>query len=92
MCIRDRSLNTGVRMGLLTELVAREQYALARSLMNITSGGMQIVGYALGAALLRVVAPTGVFTISAALTALALLTVAATIRERSVRILSLIHI
>jgi len=81
-----QSLNTGVRMGLLTELVAREQYALARSLMNITSGGMQIVGYALGAALLRVVAPTGVFTISAALTALALLTVAATIRERSVRI------
>lgn len=81
-----QSLNTGVRMGLLAEVVARDQYALARSLMNITSGGMQILGYAIGAALLRVIAPSGVFTISAVLTAVALLTVAATIRERSVRI------
>lgn len=81
-----QSLNTGLRMGLLSEAVAREQYALARSLMNITSGGMQILGYALGAALLRVVAPSGIFTISAVLTAAALLTVAETIRERSVRI------
>ena len=81
-----QSLNTGVRMGLLAEVVLREQYALARSLMNITSGGMQILGYAVGAALLKVVAPSGVFTISAVLTAVGLLTVAVTIRERSVRI------
>lgn len=79
-------LNTGVRMGLLAEVVPREQYALARSLMNITSGGMQIQGYAIGAALLRVVAPSGVFSISAVLTVAALVTVAVTIREKSVRI------
>lgn len=73
-------------MGLLAEVVLREQYALARSLMNITAGGMQILGYAVGAALLRWLASSGVFTISAAVTAFALLIVAATVRVRSVRI------
>lgn len=81
-----QSLNTGVRMGLLVEVIPREQYALARSLMNITSGGMQILGFAIGAALLTWLPPSGVFTICAALAAVALVVVAATVRERSVRL------
>lgn len=79
-----QSLNTGVRMGFLSAIVPDGQYALARSLMNITSGGMQILGYAVGATLLGFIAPSGVFTFSAALTAMALLIV--TMRERSLRI------
>ncbi len=81
-----QSLNTGVRMGLLAAAVPRDQYALARSLMNITSGGMSVVGYAIGAALLTQLTPSGVFLTSTVLTVAALMLVAVTIRERSVRI------
>lgn len=81
-----QSLATGTRMGLLAEIVPESAYALARSLMNITSGGMAIVGFAVGAALLRYVSPREVFVIAAALTGLGLVVVAATVRERSIRL------
>ncbi|WP_406180027.1 MFS transporter [Streptomyces sp. NBC_01006] len=80
-----QSLGTGARMGLLAEVVPTSTYALARSLMNITSGGTAILGYAIGAALLRHLGPQEVFVIAVALTGLGLGVVAATIRERSVR-------
>ncbi|WP_167151489.1 MFS transporter [Streptomyces sp. MBT27] len=80
-----QSLGTGTRMGLLAEVVPNSAYALARSLMNITSGGMAILGYTIGAVLLRYLSPQGVFAIATALTASALLIVAATVRERSIR-------
>ncbi|KOU73316.1 membrane protein [Streptomyces sp. MMG1533] len=80
-----QSLGTGTRMGLLAEVVPTSTYAPARSLMNITSGGMAILGYAIGAVLLRHLAPQEVFTIAAALTGLGLVVVAATVREHSIR-------
>ncbi|CAM5268730.1 MFS transporter [Streptomyces xanthochromogenes] len=80
-----QSLGTGTRMGLLAEVVPNSAYALARSLMNITSGGMAILGYTIGAVLLRYLSPQEVFAIATALTASALLIVAATVRERSIR-------
>ncbi|MFG2178376.1 MFS transporter [Streptomyces abikoensis] len=81
-----QSLATGTRMGLLAELVPNSAYALARSLMNITSGGMAVLGYAVGAVLLRHLSPREVFLVATALTGTALVLVRATIRERSIRL------
>ncbi|MFC9294147.1 hypothetical protein ACFTWH_05070 [Streptomyces sp. NPDC057011] len=81
-----QSLGTGTRMGLLAEVVPAATYALARSLMNITSGGMAILGYATGALLQRYLTPQGVFLVAAVLTGLGLAAVAATVRERSIRL------
>lgn len=81
-----QSLGTGARMGLLTEVVPASAYALARSLMNITSGGMAILGYAIGAVLLRYLSPQEIFVVAAVLTGLGLVVVAATVREHSIRL------
>lgn len=80
-----QSLGTGTRMGLLAEAVPASTYALARSLMNITSGGMAVVGYAIGAVLLRYLSPQGVFAAATVLTGVGLVVVAVTVRERSIR-------
>ncbi|MEU9378332.1 MFS transporter [Streptomyces sp. NPDC048255] len=81
-----QSLATGTRMGLLAEVAPTSAYALARSLMNITSGGMAILGYAVGALLLRYLSPREVFVIAAVLAALGLVVVATTVREHSIRL------
>ncbi|MBA2944320.1 MFS transporter [Streptomyces himalayensis] len=81
-----QSLGTGTRMGLLAEVVPTSAYVLARSLMNITSGGMAILGYAIGALLLRYLSPQGVFIVAAALTGVGLAVVATTVREHSIRL------
>jgi MFS family permease len=73
-------------MGLLAEVVPGSVYALARSLMNITSGGMAILGYAIGAVLLRYLSPQAIFIVASALTGIGLIVVAATFRERSIRL------
>ncbi|MEY9490616.1 putative MFS family arabinose efflux permease [Streptomyces calvus] len=80
-----QSLGTGTRMGLLAEVVPDSTYALARSLMNITSGGTAVLGYATGAVLLRHLSPQEVFVAAAALTGAGSVIVAATVRERSIR-------
>ncbi len=80
-----QSLGTGTRMGLLAEVVPDSTYALARSLMNITSGGTAVLGYATGAVLLRYLSPQEVFVAAAALTGAGSVIVAATVRERSIR-------
>ena len=61
-----QSLGTGTRMGLLAEVVPATAYVPARSLMNITSGGTAVLGYALGAVLLRHLTPQEVFLTAAA--------------------------
>ncbi|MFF4099133.1 MFS transporter [Streptomyces sp. NPDC001903] len=81
-----QALGTGTRMGLLAEVVPTSTYALARSLMNITSGGTAVLGFALGAVLLRHLSPQQVFAVAAVLTGLGLAAVAATVRERSIRL------
>ncbi len=80
-----QSLNTGTRMGLLAEVVPASAYVPARSLMNITAGCTSVLGFALGAVLLRHLTPQGLFLAAAALTAAALAVTAATVRERSIR-------
>lgn len=80
-----QSLGTGARMGLLAEVVPEQAYALARSLMNITSGGTAVLGYAAGALLLRWLSPRGVFGAAGVLAGVALAVVAVTVREHSAR-------
>ncbi|MFI1421123.1 MFS transporter [Streptomyces sp. NPDC020731] len=80
-----QSLGTGTRMGLLAEVVPASAYVPARSLMNITSGGTAVLGYALGAVLLRYLTPQGLFVTAAVLTGTGLIATAATVRERSIR-------
>ena len=80
-----QSLGTGARMGLLAEVVPVPAYALARSLMNVTSGGTAVLGYAAGAVLLRWLSPGGVFGTAALLAGVAPAVVAVTVREHSVR-------
>lgn len=81
-----QSLGNGTRMGLLAETVPDSAYATARSLMNVTTGGTAVAGFAVGAVLLRHLGPHGVFLLAAALSAVALTVVAATVRHRSARL------
>ncbi|MFB6827191.1 MFS transporter [Streptomyces virginiae] len=81
-----QSLGTGTRLGLLAEVVPGSAYAPARSLMNVTAGGTVIIGYAVGAVLLRYLSPYGLFAVAAALTALGTAVVAVTVREHSIRL------
>ncbi|MFI1988060.1 MFS transporter [Actinoplanes sp. NPDC020271] len=52
------SISGGVRAGLLTD-VAGEAYLLGRSALNISTGVMQIAGFAAGGALVTVLSPAG---------------------------------
>ncbi|MEV7179746.1 hypothetical protein [Kitasatospora sp. NPDC093679] len=79
-----QSLGTATRMGLLAEAVPAAGYAPARSLMNIASGGLTVLGCAAGAALLQQVDPQRVLAVAAGLSALSLLVVAAGVRERPI--------
>lgn len=79
------SVAAGVRLGLVSEVVGDEQYAAARSLMNVATGSMQIVGFAAGAVLLRWFDPYELFAIDATLIALSALVIGTGVREHSTR-------
>ncbi|WP_328307229.1 MFS transporter [Streptomyces sp. NBC_00442] len=53
------SVGGGVRFGLLGEILPREHRLLGRSVLNMSAGGVQICGFAVGAALLGVLTPRG---------------------------------
>ena len=65
------SIGSGVRWGLLSQIIPADDYALARSAMNVSVGVMQIVGFATGGLLLHVLSIGQVFWLAAALAALA---------------------
>jgi MFS family permease len=65
------SMGSGVRWGLLSEVVPHDGYALARSTMNVAVGAFQIVGFAVGGVLLAVLDATQVFVLAAVLSAAA---------------------
>ncbi|WAX79889.1 hypothetical protein [Streptomyces sp. KMM 9044] len=67
-----QSLGTGTRWGLLADVVPASTYAVARSLMNITSGGTAVLGLAAALCL----------TPGTRITALAALSVAVTVLSR----------
>ena len=61
------SLGGGVRYGLLTEIVPGEGYLLGRSVLNMSVGFMQIVGFAIGGVLVTTLSPRGTLLAGAAL-------------------------
>jgi hypothetical protein len=56
---------SGTVLALLADIVPRDAFVLARATMNITVGGMQIIGNGVGALLLAVLAPSWLFGIAA---------------------------
>lgn len=65
------SVGSGVRWGLMAEVLPGGQYALARSAMNVSVGVMQVLGFAVGGSLLHLLAVEQVLWVAAALAALA---------------------
>lgn len=65
------SIGSGVRWGLVSQILPADDYALARSAMNVSVGLMQIVGFATGGLLLHVLSVSQVLWLAAALAALA---------------------
>ncbi|WP_051277253.1 MFS transporter [Marmoricola sp. URHB0036] len=63
------SISSGVRWGLLAEVLPRGQYALARSSMNVSVGVTQVLGFAVGGLLLHVLTADQVLWVAAALAA-----------------------
>lgn len=61
------SVGGGVRYGLLNEILSKEGYLLGRSVLNMSSGTMQICGYATGALLVTALSPRGTLLTGAGL-------------------------
>jgi dihydrofolate reductase len=66
------SLGSGVRWGLLAEILPQGQYALARSAMNVSVGVTQVLGFAIGGSLLQLLSVEQVLWVAAALAALSI--------------------
>lgn len=61
------SLGGGVRYGLLNEVLSKDGYLLGRSVLNMSTGIVQICGYALGGVLVALLEPRGTLLAGAAL-------------------------
>ena len=79
------SIGSGVRWGLLSEVVPHDGYALARSTMNVAVGAFQIVGFAAGGVLLAVLDAQQVFVLAAVLSAVAVPVLRRGVAERPPR-------
>lgn len=79
------SLGSGVRWGLLSELLPNDAYPLARSTMNLAVGVFQVVGYAGAGALLTILDPPQILWLSAALATAAVVAVRRGVTERPAR-------
>jgi predicted MFS family arabinose efflux permease len=79
------SLGGGVRWGLLADVLPRDQYALARSAVNVSVGVMQVLGFGVGGSLLQLFAAEQVLWVAAALAALAVPITWAGISDRRAR-------
>ncbi|KAB1931834.1 MFS transporter [Micromonospora sp. ALFpr18c] len=59
------SATSGAVIALLSDIVPKQSFILARATLNITVGGMQIIGYGIGAVLLAAASTTWLFRIAA---------------------------
>jgi predicted MFS family arabinose efflux permease len=55
------AISSGLRLGLVVKTVASEHYTLARSLLNLTNGAVQICGFAFGGLFLQIIEPSPMF-------------------------------
>lgn len=65
------SLGSGVRFGLLTEILPQDGYLLGRSVLNMSVGVAQICGFATGGVLVTLLSPHGTLLAGAAVYLLA---------------------
>ncbi len=65
------ALGGGVRYGMLTDILARDGYLLGRSVLNMSAGVCQILGYAAGGLLVAVLSARGTLLVGAGLYMLA---------------------
>ncbi|WP_438289963.1 MFS transporter [Streptomyces sp. HUAS TT7] len=65
------SVGGGVRYGLLDEILPRERYLLGRSVLNMSTGAMQICGFAVGGILMAALSPRGTLLAGAVLYSIA---------------------
>jgi predicted MFS family arabinose efflux permease len=79
------SVGGGVRYGLLNEIVPKDGYLLGRSVLNMSSGMMQICGYGLGGLLVTTLTPRVTLLIGAGLYLAAALTARLGLRRRPPR-------
>ncbi|WP_433463429.1 MFS transporter [Spirillospora sp. CA-128828] len=61
------SLGSGVRYGLLSEILPKDGYLIGRSVLNMSVGTMQICGFAVGGVLVVALSPRGTLLTGAAL-------------------------
>ncbi|WP_433473754.1 MFS transporter [Spirillospora sp. CA-142024] len=61
------SLGSGVRYGLLSEILPKDGYLIGRSVLNMSVGTMQICGFAVGGVLVVALSPRGALLTGAAL-------------------------
>jgi len=61
------SLGSGVRYGLITEILPRDSYLLGRSVLNMSVGAMQICGFAVGGVLVATLSARGTLLVGAGL-------------------------
>ncbi|MFD5911995.1 MFS transporter [Streptomyces massasporeus] len=69
------SLGGGVRWGLVNEILSKDGYMLGRSVFNMMSGVMQIIGFATGGVLVAVLSPRTGLLLAAALYVVAALVI-----------------
>jgi len=79
------SIGSGVRWGLLSEVVPPESFPLARSTMNVAVGAFQVVGFAGGGLLLSTFTAPQVFVLAALVSAVAVPVLLFGIAERPPR-------
>lgn len=65
------SIGSGVRWGLLAQILPADDYVVARSAMNVSVGVMQIVGFATAGLVLQMLSAGQVFSLAAMLAGLA---------------------
>jgi hypothetical protein len=75
----------GTRWVLVRDIAPEESYILARSLMNLAEGGMQVVGYGVGGLALLWLSPRGLFAAAALADLVSLVSVRFGLRDRPAR-------
>jgi hypothetical protein len=76
---------SGSRWVLVREIVPEGSYILARSLMNLAEGGMQVAGYGIGGLALLWLSPRGLFAVAALADLVSLVSVRSGLRDRPAR-------
>jgi hypothetical protein len=79
------SIGSGVRWGLLNDVVDKDQFVLGRSAMNLSVGAMQVAGFGTAGLLLQALSPSTVLWLATGASALAVPAFRFGLRDRAPR-------